>query len=146
MKHFTRERYEACQHPDETVVADWEAQIALYRQHLDAIRGKLPASSLPLCDLTLHDGVVEALHRDRPDEVRLVVDASNNPWGPTGRYELRFSGVRDLTVTGPIVGDNWLYEEIHLDDAGFAYHVLLWRSELILTASDLALLPLDQPD
>ena len=135
MKFFTRERYEAMQHDSRRAEREWERAGREYTRQLELVRQRLPESARKLCDLTLHDGIVERIERPAQDTVRLIVNASNNPWGPRGRFDLQFLGVNPLTFREPAVRDCWLYEEMHLSDSGFALHVLLHKSEMIVEAS-----------
>jgi len=90
-----------------------------------------------LADDTLHDGYVVSVATPRPGSVELRVDASNHPWGPRGWYRVEFVGVREVEGLDAIVGDDWLYEEVHLHpSAGFEYCVLFSRSEFRVVADD----------
>lgn len=134
MKYFTRQRYRAIQQDSRTAERDWRKAGADYARQLRTIREELPESARQLCDLTLHDGVVRSVRRAGPKAV-VVVDATNNPWGPRDNFELLFTGVRTFTRRGSVMGDWWLYEEVHLSSTGFALHVLLQRSSLVVAAS-----------
>jgi hypothetical protein len=92
-----------------------------------------------LSKLSFHDSIVRAVTRVSHDEVRVRLDATNNPWGPRGMFDLDFKGVVRCTARGSVVGDWWLYEEMHLAEAGFALHVLLHRSSLVIVASNVVL-------
>ncbi len=135
MKYFTRKRHQAIQKDSRTAERDWKKAGGDYHQHLRTIRTELPDSARQLCELTLHDGVVRSVRRAGTSKVLVVVDATNNPWGPRGRFELVFTGVKTFTMRGSVVGDWWLYEEVYLSRAGFALHVLLQRSSLVVAAS-----------
>jgi len=135
MKFFTRERYDAIQHDSRKAERDWNQAVHDYAKHVDKIRAQLPASACQLLDLTLHDGTVSSVDHPDPAVVRIVVDASRNPWGPRGIFALTFSGLNAATFHGPTIGDWWLYEEIHLSEAGLGLHVLLRRSELVVDAA-----------
>jgi hypothetical protein len=134
MKYFTRRRYRAIQQDSRTAERDWRKASADYARQLRTIRDELPESGRELCGLTLHDGVVRSVRRTRHKAV-VVVDATNNPWGPRGKFELLFTGVQTFAMRGRVMGDWWLYEEVHPSTAGFALHVLLQRSSLIVAAS-----------
>lgn len=138
MKYFTRQRYRSIQQDSRKAERDWKKASADYARHLGIIGEELPESSRQLCGLTLHDGVVRSVRRARHKAV-VVVDAGNNPWGPRGKFELLFTGVRTFTMRGSVVGDWWLYEEVHLSTAGFALHVLLQRSSIIVAASEFSM-------
>jgi len=45
-----------------------------------------------------------------------------------------------------MIGDDWLYEEVHLHPlGGFEYCVLLWHSEFRVVADDVIFEPLSEP-
>ncbi len=92
-------------------------------------------------EVTLHDGVVKGAELSN-GHLLLSIDATNNPWGPRGLYEVRFTGVHAVEGLDAIVGDDWLYEEVHAHPVGFDYQVLLWRSELRVIAATVEMLPL----
>jgi hypothetical protein len=135
MKYFTRQRFRAIQGDSRAAERDWKRASASYAQHIREIRPQLRPSTRVVSTLTFHDGIVRALDRSR-NRVRLTVDARNNPWGPRGTFNIDFTDVGSCLARGPVVGDWWLYEEFHLAPAGFALHVLLQRSSLVISASD----------
>jgi hypothetical protein len=117
---------------------DWRECCEARRRHLDAIRPDLPERARPLADTTFHDGIVESALQPSPSEVVLLIDASDNPWGPQGRFELIFRGVKKVSNLPAIVGDYWLYEEIDLHPAAsFQYNILLGASEFEILADDI---------
>jgi len=91
-------------------------------------------------EVTLHDGIVKSADLVN-DELLLRIDASNNPWGPRGLYQLRFAGVDTAEGLDAIVGDDWLYEEVYAHPIGFDYQVLLSRSEFRVVAATVEMLP-----
>lgn len=152
MKFITRDLYNAIQcEPDtpefDAAEARWESQCSAYRAHIESVRSRLPESMQVFCDTTLHDGVITAAARPRRDSVRLEIDAWNNPWGPTGRLELIFTGVKDVSPLDDLVGQWWLYEEVHLHPgAGFDYRVLLDEGEFRVVADNVELSQTSDPD
>jgi hypothetical protein len=79
--------------------------------------------------------------------VELRVDATNNPWGPKGWYRIEFKGVREVEGLTEMLGDEWLYEEVHRHPlAGFEYCVLLRRSEFRVVADDVVFEPLSESE
>jgi hypothetical protein len=141
-KYFTRELYREMQaDPDASdagnFAAQWKRVCDGYRDHLASIRPELPPRMQAFAGTTLHDGVVRAVDRPSPSELVLDVDATGNPWGPVGVFRVRFTGVRLAEGTDNLVGDDWLYEEVHLHpQGGFDYHVLFWRSDFRVVAND----------
>lgn len=134
MKYFTRERYEAVQTRSRAVDRTWERAVQEYSESLRLVQGRLPTAAVALAEETFHDAIVEAVERPGSSVVRVVLNADRNPWGYRGRLALRFEGVVTATFQEPKVGDCWLYEEVHVDPAGFAYRVLLRASELYVEA------------
>jgi hypothetical protein len=135
MKFFTRERYDAVQRDSRRAEREWDQASHDYSKHVEQIRAQLPTSAHGLLELTLHDGTVGSVEHPAPGILRIVVDASGNPWGPRGIFALTFAGLNEATFREPAIGDWWLYEEIHLSDAGLGLHVLLRRSEMIVDAA-----------
>lgn len=148
MKFITRDLYQGMQgEPDASDADDFEARWKRacdgYREQLANIRPQLPPRMQAFADATLHDGVVRAVDRPSPSEVVLDVDATRNPWGPVGVFRIRFMGVRLVEGIDDLVGDDWLYEEVHLHpDGGFDYRVLFWRSDFRVVADDVEVQPL----
>jgi hypothetical protein len=137
MKYITRDLYLSTQSATAESHRRWNEACAAYRAELAAIKSRLPPAMRSFSDITLHDGIVKSAVRPRPDCVELQVDASNNPWGPRGQFRVVFSGVPQVEGLSEIVGDEWLYEEVHLDpDGGFEYCILLLRSEFRVVADD----------
>jgi hypothetical protein len=152
MKFITRDLYNAMQcRPDtpesQAAFARWEAQCAVYRVQLESIRRQLPASMQAFCDTSLHDGVIMATTRPQPATVQLDIDASNNPWGPTGYFRLVFTGVKDVSPLNDLVDEWWLYEEVHLHtDARFDYRVQLTNGEFRVVADHVELIEMSDLD
>src|SRR5688572_3024001 len=99
MQFFTRELYEGNQAEPETAEADdsderWRRMCEEYRVHLDRIRAKLPPRMQALADTTLHDGVVRGVARPSSSQLVIELDATRNPWGPAGVFQIHFTGVR----------------------------------------------------
>lgn len=141
MKFITRELYQGMQGvPDlehEEFDARWDRACDAYWEALDRIRPSLPPGMRAFAGNTLHDGVVLAVTRLTPSELLLEVDATRNPWGPVGVFRLLFVGVREVEGIEDLVGDDWLYEEVHLHPgAGFDYRVLFWKSDFRVVADE----------
>src|SRR5688572_3136351 len=103
MKFYTKQLYDSMQglEPDtpecDAADARWEAECAAYRAQLESIRPRLPASMQAFCDTSLHDGSITAASRPLQDKVQLSIDASQNPWGPVGLFQLEFFGVKEVS-------------------------------------------------
>ena len=141
MRYFTRERYEAVQTRSRAADRAWERAVREYSESLRLVQGRLPTAAVALTEETFHDAIVEAVERPTSSVVRVVLNAEHNPWGYRGRLALRFEGVVTANFREPNVGDWWLYEEVHVDPAGFAYSVLLRESELYVQASGVEIEP-----
>nr|CAA9254943.1 hypothetical protein AVDCRST_MAG63-2221 [uncultured Armatimonadetes bacterium] len=141
MKFFTRELYQSLQPgsgvPYHTANRRWKAASAANQEHQAAIRPRLPESMRAFAETTLHDGRIEQADWPAPEEVRLLIDGSDCPWGPAGRFELVFRGVKSVEGLGDLAGDWWLYEEVDLHpEAAFEFRVLLSESEFRVAADD----------
>jgi hypothetical protein len=146
MRFFTRQLYESLQqppYPPDDAERGWCETVEAYQAELRVIKPRLPPAVQAFADVTLHDGVVKSAERPTPDCVQLRVDASNNPWGPRGLFCVTFGGIREVEGLPAVVGDDWLYEEVHLHPGGrFEYCVLLWRSEFRVVADEVTFEPL----
>lgn len=141
MKFITRELYDSMQGgsdlSDEERNRRWHDAFEAYRVELEKNKALLPESMQAFADVTLHDAVVKDVSQPSADTICLKIDATKNPWGPTGYFRLTFTGVKLLEGADEICGDEWLYEEVHPhDDAGFDYRVLLWQSQFRVLADE----------
>lgn len=142
MKFFTRRLYDAIKVPSETIEsekteAEWNSTKAKYENHWNSIQLNLPSHIRVLGRTPFHDGIIKSIDEPNVDEVLLLVDCRNNPWGPRGMFQIHFTGVHEFCTTGTTSGDWWVYEEIHLHpQAVFEYHVLCERSEFSIAADD----------
>src|SRR5262245_62025966 len=126
MRHITRQLYQSMQGGSglsaEEMNRRWNEACESYRAEISDIKARLPPGMRSFADVTLHDGVVQSAERPHPSRVELRVDASNCPWGPKGWYRVEFRGVREVEGLTEMIGDDWLYEEVHLHPlAGFEY-------------------------
>lgn len=128
--------------PGPEIEQEWTKQCEALRRHIDTILPSLPVGARFLAENTLHDGVVRSATRSGTDVV-LIIDATENPWGPRGRFQLTFRGVLSVSGLNSIVGDEWLHEEIDLHaDAAFQFNVLLVFSEFEIVADSVDVLEL----
>ena len=119
---------------------EWKEAGEEYGREFESIAGSLPEGMRKLCETSLHDGLIKAVSRTG-DELVLDIDGSECVWGPKGQFKLVFRGVRSAEGAEDIVGDWWLYEEVHLCEMSrFEYHVLLRESELVVAADDVELI------
>ena len=143
MKYITRELHGLMQGGlgdagDRAAAAAWDRASVDYRSHLERIQGQLPPGMRAFSQLTLHDGIVQAVSRPSDKELLLDVDATSNPWGPRGNFRLRFNGVRELDKEGELLGQGWLYEEVHLHpEARFEFHVMFWDADFRVAADEI---------
>jgi hypothetical protein len=116
-----------------------------YAAHVKTIRGSLAQGARALSSLSFHDATIKALRHVSRKEVQIVIeggayDIVSEKMLEYGAYTLSFIGVRKAWVPNAIVGDTWLYEEMHLsDDGGFDYQVLLVGDEIRIQADDVRL-------
>src|SRR5690242_19447534 len=120
MRYITRELYESIQamlgmpqKEAKETSRRWDEACQSYQSELSTIKSSLPPSMRSFADITLHDGVV-TLVAQRPGCVVLRIDATSNPWGSTGWFRVEFKGVRQVEGLAEMIGDDWLYEEVHL--------------------------------
>jgi hypothetical protein len=132
MKFITRELYQGMQvfSRADDFEAEWRRRCDAYQHHLCEIRHQLPPGMRAFSEQTFHDGVVRSVVCPTPSALELVVDVTRNPWGLRGIFRILFTAVREVDGIQNLVGDHWLYEEVHLHDAGaFDYRVLFWKAD-----------------
>lgn len=119
-------------------MAEWDRRVEMYRRYLPVIEPRLPASVRRLCRNGLHDAVVrKATVRGR--QLVLLLDAGNALSVFRGKkVMLTFRGLRARPDVTGLVGQWWLYAEVHLSaHAAFNLQVLLDHSELEIEADAL---------
>jgi hypothetical protein len=116
-----------------------------YAAHIKTIRDSLPEGARALSSISFHDATIKEVRHVSKKEVEIVIESggydilSKNTL-EYGGYTLSFSGVNKAWVPYTIVGDTWLYEEMHLSDvAVFDYQVLLYKDEIRIQADDVRL-------
>lgn len=145
MHYFKRKLlYPAKRNKHETGTLDKLRQS--YMQHLFSIKLKLPEGAWKLAYLSFHDARV--LSVAQPTRRELVITLDGVYWGCGfdfirdkmlgGRFTtLSFSDLKKAWVPQTIIGDDWLYEEMHLSDvAAFDYQALLWKDEIRIQADE----------
>jgi hypothetical protein len=115
---------------------------AEYALHLKRVRDSLPEGARALADVTFHDATIKEVKHLSKKELQIVIEGGGYGTLAYGEYTLSFSGLRKAWVPYTIVGDTWLYEEMHLSvDSGFDYQVLLVKDEIRIQATDVRLIP-----
>ncbi|MBI1882928.1 MAG: DUF4085 family protein [Chlamydiae bacterium] len=139
MKFFKRDLLEKDRKSDqENRRQKWNALCDVYEKHLLSIKSLLPQSVQSFSGITLHDSIIKSVSRPHSSELVLEIDGSGCCWGPIGQFTLRFKGVKEVQFDGNVIGDDWMYEEIHLPEIGaFEYRILFSRSELGVIADEL---------
>ena len=125
---------------------EWDRLFEAYRQHLNAIRAELSEDAWNLARLSFHDAKVKAVAAPAKNRVEIKLggvayDLLEKTWSKPQLITLSFSGVKKAWVPDTIVGDVWLYEEMHLSEiAAFDYQVLLHKDEIRVRADRVELL------
>ena len=115
----------------------WEKACQKYREHLATILPELPISMQRFSEITFHDARIEGVLSPEAGHLIITVDATRNPWGPVGWYQIDFFGVRGQGGLYEAIGEEWLYAEVHLHEvAGFEYHVDTTGFEFWIAADD----------
>ncbi len=116
-----------------------------YAAHVKAIRDSLPEGARALSSISFHDATIKVVKHVSRKEVEIVIESGgydilSNKTLEYGGYTLTFSGVKKAWLPYTVVGDTWLYEEMHLSDvAVFDYQVLLVNDEIRIQADDVRL-------
>lgn len=148
MIYFKRKAAYPHKRTEETRKA-WDKLWKEYESHLKSLRRSLSKNAWLLANLSFHDATVKALEIPSKREVVITLYGG---WVPEFRehygmipkaylkgntHKLSFTGVKKAWVPYTIVGDVWLYEEMHLSDiAAFDYQVMLWKDEIRIQAKD----------
>jgi hypothetical protein len=119
--------------------------LKIYNAYRETITPLLPRSIVQFCRHSLHDARIESMSQGS-GTLTLVMDCRGTF---AGRYrghrrvQLTFLGVRRCLSTRALVGEWWLYDEVHLSSrAAFSLHVLFSSKEIEFEADDLAVEPL----
>jgi hypothetical protein len=110
----------------------------LYAAYVKLITPLLPRSIVRVCREGLHDAQIESVSQHR---IRFVMDARSSLGGFRGRrLQLTFEGVLRRIATRGLVGEWWLYEEVHLSShAAFSLHALCSTREFEIEANHLTI-------
>jgi len=118
---------------------EWEKRSAIYGRYYKILVPLLPASVRRLHAHGLHDAVVESA-KQSTGKIELVMNTKGALTRFRGRHvRLIFSDVhRRINLKG-LVGQWWLYHEVHLcSHAGFSFHVMFTESDIEIDANDLS--------
>jgi len=156
MKFFTRERYLALQvhalppedvDPDDVQQADamWNAGEQDYQRLIDECFFSFPEGAQKFIDMSsMHDAVIESteeLPKEKTVTIVVVYPPRNGHRGaryPGTRYTITFHGTSIVEGLEGIVGDAWLYQEMHPSDtSAFELHVLCIKGEFRVAANDM---------
>jgi Protein of unknown function (DUF4085) len=143
MIFFTRQLYQGTQPKSGWELrADrvWHQRLKICTRYEAVIRPLLPSSVVRFLRKSLHDAVVESVSQ-RSGKLVLIMDARPCASGSYRghRVRLTFGGVRGRIRTSGLVGEWWLYREVHLSSrAKFSLHLLFTKSELEIEADGLS--------
>ncbi len=133
MRYFTPDLFARYNSADEAVAdeadAEWEAALAAYRAHLDAVRGELPPPVRELAELCLHDA---ELLGDRPADPSVAVVMLSQQ----GSFVVLVYSLWEQVREQPAPPDwpfskqrtHWLYDELDIArgaEGRFLHRVLL---------------------
>ena len=110
---------------------EWENVCSMCKAEYDDIKYKLPSSMQLLRSYAFHDNEVLSVKKDSTDVLIIELEY----------YSLIFKNVSQLEAIDDIVGDIWLYEEVHLSDiGGFEFQVLLYSPKGFLTLHEFSVI------
>lgn len=125
---------------DRQALRTWKKLQVVCEQYEKIIEPLLPKRAIQLNQEGLHDAIITGC-RQRGQELVMTLDATHalSRWSGQ-QVTLRFSGVTNRTKTSGLVGQWWLYSELHLPPtAKFSLHVLLTDDEIQINADDVAI-------
>jgi hypothetical protein len=140
MIFFSRRLYDGYQPASDwhrQAMKTWMRLVDCYQEYRKVIKPFLPKSALALDVEGLHDAVVTSCVQ-RGGELTMKLDASGALCKWCGhQVTLRFSGVTRRVAKKCLVGQWWLYNELHLSaKSGFSLHVLLTDDDIQIDADD----------
>ena len=140
MIFFTRELYQGYQPGsgrERRSMNEWERNNEIYLAYRHIISPLLPRNILRVADGGLHDSVItHAAQRDGIFTMTLDTSGSFSRFRPRP-VRLTFKGVKRKNAIRGLVGQWWLYDEVHLSSrAKFNLQVMLTDSELEFDADD----------
>jgi hypothetical protein len=141
---FTRQLYRGIQPKSgwaRRADREWRRRLKVCIRYEAAIRPLLPLSVVQFLRKNFHDAEVESIVQ-RSSKLLLVLDARPCASGSYQghRVRLTFGGVLHRVRTHGLVGQWWLYREVHLSShAKFSLHLLFTESELEIEADDISI-------
>ena len=112
-----------------------------YAVHLKKIQASLPDGARALSSADFHDASIKEVKHLSKKKVQIVIEGGGYDAFEYGEYTLLFSGVKKAWVPYTIVGDTWLYAEMHLSDrSAFDFEVLLVKDEIRIRADEVELI------
>lgn len=108
-----------------------EDSIKEYRKHYEYIKNQLPEKVLDINrNYNFHDSEIRAV---KVGNSRLMIELEY-----IENYCLTFTGLKSVKMSDQIIGDRWIYDEIHLSEIGkFDLRVLLESKEGCLILHEL---------
>lgn len=101
----------------------FENDLDTYNEHYQAIKDKLPNNVANLCDIGLHDSVVESFDISDDNTYSISLDCSNG-FSEFTNMKVTFIGVESIEIDNELKGATWISEEIYITDDGFELNVL----------------------
>jgi hypothetical protein len=110
----------------------------VYHRYAAVIAPLLPAEVARFDQSGPHDAVVTSINQE-PGVLTIALDATNALGQFRGRQiRLTFSGVKKKVKASGLVGQWWLFQEVHLSSrARFSMHVFFDRQEIEIEADSL---------
>jgi len=118
----------------------WKKLQVVCEQYEKIIEPLLPKNAIQLNHEGLHDAVITGC-RQRGQQLVMTLDATHalSRWSGH-QVTLQFTGVTNRPRTSGLVGQWWLYSELHLPPTSrFSLHVLLTNDEIQIDADDVTI-------
>jgi len=143
MKFFTRELHDKAQNtPPDT--GQWEEVLRRYQEHVLELRPEIDRDWKSLLDLYIHDAELVWIDRDEDRSFVISIDLTNTIGSDIGFCKLVFYEIFDEKIIGEVQGDVCLYSELVMSENGeMVYSVLLWKSEISVSAKSVKLIKLN---
>ena len=140
MIFFTRELCNAYQpgSPRERQASnEWNRRLKVYRQYFNIIFKFLPKNLRKLERYSFHDCEIKSVKESKSNIV-FILDTSNSVgFSPNYKIILKFKGIKNNPQVKKIIGQYWLYDEVHLSaEAAFDYHIFLDKEDIVISAND----------
>jgi hypothetical protein len=141
MIFFTRRLYQGGQPNsgwERRAEREWERLVDIYAAYAAIVRPLLPASIARVARGGPHDAKIMSIEQ-KDGTLSFVLDCRHALGRFRGGYwNFTFTDVKNRIKTRGLVGDDWLYQEVHLSSrARFALHVLFEKNEIEIEADEL---------